>query len=79
MREFQDEEGRSRRLPPTRSTWCASSARFWSGRGKRPVLNVDEEAVTVGQMIDYVRRRLIMEDRPVALSSLLKSTARSGR
>jgi segregation and condensation protein A len=28
----------------------------------------------VSQMLDYVRRRLIMEDRPVSLSSLLKNT-----
>ena len=41
---------------------------------ERPVLNVDEEAVTVAQMIDYVKRRLIMEDRPVSLRRLLHST-----
>ena len=41
---------------------------------KRPVLNVDEEAVTVAQMIDYVKRRLVMEDRPVSLRRLLHST-----
>jgi segregation and condensation protein A len=41
---------------------------------QRPVLNVDEEAVTVSQMLDYVRRRLIMEDRPISLSSLLRNT-----
>lgn len=41
---------------------------------QRPVLDVDEEAVTVTQMLDYVRRRLIMEERPVSLSSLLRST-----
>src|ERR1700729_2024155 len=41
---------------------------------QRPVLNVDEEAVTVSHMLDYVRRRLIMEDRPVSLGSLLKNT-----
>ncbi len=40
----------------------------------RPILNVDEEGVTVGQMLDFVRRRLIMEDRPLALRSLLKNT-----
>ncbi len=39
---------------------------------RRPVLNVDEDAVTVAQMIDYVRRRLVMEDRPVALRRLLQ-------
>src|SRR6266496_3065946 len=37
----------------------------------RPILNVDEETVTVGQMIDYLRRRLSLEDRPIRLKQLL--------
>ncbi|HEY4382075.1 MAG TPA: segregation/condensation protein A [Acidobacteriaceae bacterium] len=41
---------------------------------KRPVLDVDAEAVTVAQMIDYVKRRLVMEDKPVSLRRLLHST-----
>jgi segregation and condensation protein A len=40
----------------------------------RPVLNVDEESVTVAQMIDYVKRRLLMEDRPVSLQRMLHNT-----
>lgn len=40
----------------------------------RPILDVAEDAVTVGQMIDFIRRRLMMEDRPVALSRLLAHT-----
>ncbi len=40
----------------------------------RPVLDVDEESVTVAQMIDYVKRRLLMEDRPVSLRRLLHNT-----
>jgi segregation and condensation protein A len=40
----------------------------------RPVLNVDEESVTVAQMIEYVKRRLVMEDRPVSLQRLLHAT-----
>jgi segregation and condensation protein A len=40
----------------------------------RPVLDVSEDAVTVRQMIDFVRRRLMMEDRPVGLSKLLSNT-----
>jgi segregation and condensation protein A len=40
----------------------------------RPVLDVQEDAVTVRQMIDFVRRRLMMEDRPVGLSKLLSNT-----
>jgi segregation and condensation protein A len=41
---------------------------------QRPVLNVDEESVTVAQMIDFVKRRLLMEDKPVSLRRLLHST-----
>src|SRR5205809_2140373 len=37
----------------------------------RPVLNVDEDTVSVGQMIDYLRRRLSLEDRPIRLRQLL--------
>jgi segregation and condensation protein A len=41
---------------------------------QRPVLNVDEESVTVAQMIDYVKRRLVMEDKPVSLRRMLHNT-----
>jgi segregation and condensation protein A len=37
----------------------------------RPVLSVDEETVTVVQMIDYLRRWLSLEDRPIRLKQLL--------
>jgi segregation and condensation protein A len=37
----------------------------------RPVINVNEETVTVGQMIDYLRRRLELESRPIRLKQLL--------
>jgi segregation and condensation protein A len=40
----------------------------------RPILDVSEDAITVRQMIDFVRRRLMMEDRPVALSKILANT-----
>src|SRR5579871_4603087 len=34
---------------------------------KRPIFNVQDDSVTVGQMIQFLGRRLTMEDRPVAL------------
>ena len=40
----------------------------------RPVLNVEEDTVTVGQMIRFLGRRLLMEDKPVSLSRLLSHT-----
>jgi segregation and condensation protein A len=39
----------------------------------RPILQVDEETVTVGQMINYLRRRLSLEDKPVRLKQLLRN------
>jgi segregation and condensation protein A len=40
----------------------------------RPVMNVEEDTVTVGQMIRFLGRRLNMEDKPVSLSRLLSHT-----
>jgi segregation and condensation protein A len=40
----------------------------------RPIIDVEEETVTVGQMIQFLTRRLTMEDRPVALRRLLSHT-----
>ena len=39
----------------------------------RPILQVDEETVTVSQMIDYLRRRLSLEDRPLRLKPILQN------
>jgi len=41
---------------------------------QRPVLDVDEESVTVAQMIDYVKRRLVMEEKPISLRRMLHNT-----
>jgi segregation and condensation protein A len=38
---------------------------------ERPVHNVDEDSVTVSQMIKFVKQRLLMEDRPISLRRLL--------
>jgi segregation and condensation protein A len=40
----------------------------------RPVHRIDEETVTVAQMIDFVKRRLLMEDKPVSLRRMLHNT-----
>jgi len=39
----------------------------------RPLLKVDEESITIGHMIEFVRRRLMMEERPVRLRQLLQN------
>jgi segregation and condensation protein A len=40
----------------------------------RPILDVEEDTITVGQMIQFLTRRLTMEDKPVALRRLLSHT-----
>ena len=40
----------------------------------RPMINVEEDSVTVGQMMQFLSRRLTMEDRPIALRKLLANT-----
>ena len=37
------------------------------------MIQVDEESVTVGQMIEYLRRRLSLEDRPIRLKQMLRN------
>lgn len=41
---------------------------------ERPVHRIDEDAVTVAQMLDFVKRRLLLEDKPLSLRRLLRST-----
>ena len=40
----------------------------------RPVIDVEEDSVTVSQMIQFLARRLTLEDKPVALRRLLSHT-----
>ena len=40
----------------------------------RPIFDVQDDAVTVGQMIQFLGRRLAMEDKPVSLRRMLSHT-----
>jgi segregation and condensation protein A len=41
---------------------------------ERPIHSIDEDSVTVAQMIQFVKQRLLMEDRPISLRKLLSNT-----
>jgi segregation and condensation protein A len=41
---------------------------------ERPIHSIDEDSVTVAQMIQYVKQRLLMEDRPISLRKMLANT-----
>ncbi len=40
----------------------------------RPTFNVQEDSVTVGQMIQFLGRRMALEDRPISLRKLLNQS-----
>jgi segregation and condensation protein A len=78
LHEFQDEEGAEREIAADTVDLVRVFREVLERIKQRPILNVDDESVTVGQMIDYLRRRLTMEDVPVPLSQMLRN-ARSER
>ena len=74
IRQFKLEEGEEQEIAADTVDLVRVFREILDRARQRPVLDVDEEAVTVSQMLDYIRRRLIMEDQPISLSSLLRNT-----
>ena len=71
MKEFMEAEGTEPELAADVIDLVKTFQQILERVRTRPVLNVDEETVTVGQMIDYLRRRLSLEDRPIRLKQVL--------
>jgi len=71
IREFRDAEGTEQEIAADTMDLVRVFRQILERAKNRPVLDVEEDAATVGQMIDFMRRRLIMEDKPVALGKLL--------
>ena len=71
LREFRGDEGTEPEIAADTMDLVRVFRQILERAKNRPVLDVEEDAATVGQMIDFMRRRLMMEDRPVALSKLL--------
>jgi segregation and condensation protein A len=74
MREFRDAPGTEPEMEADTMDLARVFTEVLERLRERPVLNVDEESVTVAQMLDYVKRRMVMEDKPVSLRKLLHST-----
>jgi len=74
IREFRDDAGAEREIAADTVDLVRVFQDVLNRLRQRPVLNVDEESVTVAQMIDYVKRRLLMEEKPVSLRRLLHQT-----
>jgi segregation and condensation protein A len=73
MKEFIDAEGTDPEIAADVIDLVKTFQQILDRARTRPVLDVDEETVTVGQMIDYLRKRLALEDRPVRLKQMLMS------
>jgi segregation and condensation protein A len=74
VREFQDDIGSEPEIAADTVDLVRIFQQILERARNRPVLNVEEDSVTVGQMIQFLARRLTMEDKPVALSRLLSHT-----
>ena len=73
LKEFKDAEGTEPELAADVIDLVKTFRQILDRARSRPILEVDEETVTVGQMVDYLRRRLSIEDRPVRLKQLLRN------
>jgi len=73
LKEFRDAEGTEPELAADVVDLVKTFQQILERARKRPSFDVDEEAVTIAQMIEFVRRRLALEDRPVRLKQLLRS------
>jgi segregation and condensation protein A len=71
IREFMDAGGTEPELAADVIDLVKTFRQILERVRSRPLLEVDEEAVTVGQMIEFLRRRLALEDRPVHLKQIL--------
>src|ERR671922_199075 len=71
IKEFMDAEGTDPEIAADVIDLVKTFQQILERVRTRPILQVDEETVTVSQMIDYLRRRLSLEDRPIRLKQLL--------
>src|SRR5580704_8749906 len=74
IREFRDAEGTEPEIAADTMDLVRVFQQILERAKNRPVLEFEEDGASVGQMIDFIRRRLVMEDKPIALSQLLAST-----
>ena len=73
LKEFKDAEGTEPELAADVIDLVKTFQQILDRARSRPILQVDEDTVTVGQMIDYLRRRLSLEDKPVRLKQILRN------
>jgi segregation and condensation protein A len=73
LKEFRDDEGAEPEMAADVIDLVKTFQQILDRARNRPMIQVDEETVTVGQMIEYLRRRLALEDRPIRLKQMLRN------
>jgi segregation and condensation protein A len=73
LKDFKDAEGTEPELAADVIDLVRTFQQILDRARNRPMIQVDEETVTVGQMIEYLRRRLSLEDRPIRLKQMLRN------
>ena len=73
IKEFMDAEGTEPEIAADVVDLVKTFQQILERARNRPMIQVDEEQVTVGQMIEYLKRRLALEDRPLRLKQLLRN------
>src|SRR5947209_11230376 len=73
LKEFKDAEGTEPEMAADVIDLVRTFQKILDRAKSRPIIQVDEETVTVSQMIDYLRRRLSLEERPIRLMRLLEN------
>ena len=72
LKEFKADEGAEADLVVDVVDLVRTFQQILERAKTRPVLQVNEDTVTVAQMVDFFRRRLLLEDKPIRLKRLLQ-------
>ncbi|HLW87836.1 MAG TPA: segregation/condensation protein A [Terriglobales bacterium] len=73
IKEFMDAEGTEPEIAADVIDLVKTFQTILDRARHRPMIQIDEETVTVSQMIEYLRRRLALEDQPIRLKLLLRN------
>src|SRR5246127_4866025 len=72
LKDFREDEGAEPEMAADVVDLVRTFQQILDRLRERPILQVNEDAVTVGQMIEYLRRRLLLEEKPLRLKRLLQ-------